>query len=70
MEAIDVGTPVLASDCVETPQGVELFKTRDAEDLTLKVIQMIDRISEHHNQCNSSLPDVGEEILNIYNNFK
>lgn len=38
LEALHVGTPVVASDCVERPANCLLFKNRDIEDFTLKVI--------------------------------
>lgn len=37
-EALFLGKPVLASDVVGRPEGVMLFKTRDADDLAKKIV--------------------------------
>lgn len=37
LEALSVGTPVVASDCVERPASCLLFKNRDINDFTKKV---------------------------------
>jgi glycosyltransferase involved in cell wall biosynthesis len=36
-EALSLGIPVIASDCVERPDGVVLFKTGNAGDLSGKL---------------------------------
>ena len=38
MEALHVGTTVVASDCVERPDGCLLFKNRDGDDFAKKVL--------------------------------
>jgi glycosyltransferase involved in cell wall biosynthesis len=37
LEALWLGVPVVASDCVERPAGSVLFRTRDASDLAHKL---------------------------------
>lgn len=39
-ESLHFGKPVIASDVVKRPEGVVLFKTRDVEDLTNKIIEL------------------------------
>jgi len=39
-EALDIGVPVIASDCVQRPPGVTLFKNRDPDDLLCKVLSL------------------------------
>jgi glycosyltransferase involved in cell wall biosynthesis len=41
LEALAVGTPVVASDCVERPAGTVLFRNRDAGDLTARVAEVL-----------------------------
>jgi glycosyltransferase involved in cell wall biosynthesis len=41
LEALAVGTPVVASDCVERPAGTALFRNRDQDDLTHRVAQVL-----------------------------
>jgi hypothetical protein len=40
-EAIYLGKPILASDVVERPEGTTLFKTRDLDDLEVKLTELI-----------------------------
>jgi glycosyltransferase involved in cell wall biosynthesis len=47
MEALSVGTPVVASDCVDRPEGVVTFATRDIDDLEAKVVDVLSRLDEH-----------------------
>jgi glycosyltransferase involved in cell wall biosynthesis len=41
LEALSQGVPVVASDCVERPDGAVLFRTRDAENLTERVAAVL-----------------------------
>jgi glycosyltransferase involved in cell wall biosynthesis len=41
LEALAVGTPVVASDCVPRPEGALLFRTRDPGDLTEKTAAVL-----------------------------
>ncbi len=40
-EALALGVPVVASDCVERPAGALLFRTRDQDDLTDRVARLL-----------------------------
>lgn len=41
LEALAVGTPVVASDCVDRPAATVLFRNRDQDDLTDRVAQVL-----------------------------
>ncbi len=41
LEALSVGVPVVASDCVERPAGTVLFSNRDAGDLAARVADVL-----------------------------
>jgi glycosyltransferase involved in cell wall biosynthesis len=41
LEALSLGVPVIASDCVERPDGVVLSKTRDIDDLYEKATKVL-----------------------------
>jgi glycosyltransferase involved in cell wall biosynthesis len=47
MEALSLEVPVIASDCVERPEGTILFETRDVDDLCNKVLTVL-AASEHY----------------------
>jgi glycosyltransferase involved in cell wall biosynthesis len=47
LEALAVGTPVVASDCVERPAGTVLFRTRDQADLETRVTEVLADLSAH-----------------------
>jgi glycosyltransferase involved in cell wall biosynthesis len=60
-EALFLGKPVVASNVVERPVGTTLFKTRDVEDMIVKLAQLMN---------NSTLPEVGKsESKNYYYGF-
>lgn len=66
-EAVNFGVPVLASDVVERPKGVSLFKNRDAEDFYIQA----KRIIENYEECKAVVSDLRYEsnagkILNVY----
>lgn len=46
LEALAVGTPVVASDCAERPAGTVTFKTRDQDDLTARVAEVLSGLPE------------------------
>ena len=46
MEALQVGTTVVASDCVERPEGCILFKNRDKDDFERAVLGRLMRAQE------------------------
>lgn len=47
LEALTVGTPVVASDCVERPAGTVLFRTRDADDLAARTLEVLADLPGH-----------------------
>ena len=51
LEALSVGTTVIASDCVDRPEGTVLFKNRDIDDFVEKVEAVIN--SENRNELNN-----------------
>ncbi len=63
-ESLYFGKPVLASDVVQRPRGVCLFKTRDANDLAKKIKD----IANHGNQFEvTESMDYHELYFNMYN---
>ncbi len=64
-EALHVGVPVIASDCVERPDGVVSFQTGNHEALALAIIQQIaSPVQKFYPQ-----PDFAPEIFKIYNSI-
>jgi glycosyltransferase involved in cell wall biosynthesis len=49
LEALSIGTPVLASDCTSRPEGTILFKNRDGKDLREKVRTVLTSIEIYKN---------------------
>lgn len=68
-EAVNFGVPVLASDVVERPKGVYLFKTRNIDDFYAQTKKIIENYNEHK-QAVSGLQyeSNAEKILDVYNN--
>ncbi len=70
MEALEVGIPVIASDVCTRPKGTILFKSRDLDDLTAKVrevLMMPDKLRENPRRAYES--DEINEIIKIYNDM-
>lgn len=67
MEALSVGVPVVASDCVDRPEGVVTFATRNIDDLEAKVVDVLGRIDEYRRRV-AALPQVdnGSRFLELY----
>jgi glycosyltransferase involved in cell wall biosynthesis len=61
-EALQCGTTVIASDCVERPEGVRLFSSGDVQALA-KCIQMEWNVE---NQCVHEQADFAPEIFKFY----
>lgn len=53
-EALFLGKPVVASDVVERPAGATLFKTRDVEDMVVKLAQLMNKGILSENSKNES----------------
>jgi glycosyltransferase involved in cell wall biosynthesis len=67
MEALAVGTPVLASDCVPRPEGVLLFESRNGEDLARQSIFALDHLDELKRRVgSSSVKSSIDAILGVY----
>lgn len=62
-EAISQGTFVIASDVVNRPKEVILFKSENVEDLSLKIVQVL---AESKKTINQSFSSNYELIKNIY----
>ncbi len=70
MEALQIGTPVLASDCVTRPASVNLFKTRDGRNLLEKTTEILSNLETFKRMVQSaSIQNAAEEILKIYDDM-
>jgi glycosyltransferase involved in cell wall biosynthesis len=67
MEALSVGVPVVASDCVDRPEGVITFENRSIDDLEAKVVDVLLRPDEHRRRVAALPPlDHGPRFLALY----
>ncbi len=67
VEALQTGTPVLASDCVQRPANVSLFKTRNGINLLEKTTGILSNLNSYKDALSSvSIENSAEEILKIY----
>lgn len=57
LEALSLGVPVVASDCVERPEGTVLFRTRDVADLVDRTAEVLADLPAHRQR----LREVAEE---------
>lgn len=64
-EAIYLNKKIVASDVVERPEGTILFKTRDTNDLEIKIEAAI----EHGNQVNGKINKEEENFKKYYTNL-
>jgi len=66
-EALSIGTPVIASDCVPRPDGVVLFKTRDFDDLYKKTKMVLLNIDKFKNKVkNIKIENNAYKIIKLY----
>ncbi len=66
-EALHVGTPVIASDCVPRPEGVILFRNRDASDLSRAVSETIADLAAHKRRVSAmKMKSHAGEIEDLY----
>ena len=66
-EALHFRVPSVASDVVPRPEGTVLFKSRDVDDFSLKVKNMLDDCEEYKARLNKiKLKDNFEKILKVY----
>lgn len=67
LEALSLKIPTIASDCVERPQGVILFKSRNMHDLIDKTLNVLSNIKlEKEKLRNLEIENNAEKILNAY----
>lgn len=70
LEALSVGVPVLASDCTLRPEGTLLFKTRNVDDLTEKVIEILTNLGQHKEMVRQlSVLSNEETFFQLYNSL-
>jgi len=55
-EALALGVPVVASDCVERPRGTVLFRTRDHDELTERVAGVLADLPAHRDRLREISP--------------
>lgn len=66
-EALSIGIPVIASDCVPRPEGVVLFKTRDFDDLYKKTKMVLLNIDKFKNEVkNIKIENNAYKIIKLY----
>lgn len=66
-EALSQGTPVIASDIVERPQDVILFKSEDIKDLSQKILETIQKPKiKMGNSLNSNYDLIKKIYLSFY----
>jgi glycosyltransferase involved in cell wall biosynthesis len=71
LEALHLGVPVVASDCVERPAGVVLFKSRDAEDLKNKIVFLFDNLDLcKRNAQSAAIGDNALKMLSLYQTMR
>jgi glycosyltransferase involved in cell wall biosynthesis len=67
MEALTEGVPVVASDCVDRPEGSVLFRTRDADDLETRVADVLANLDEHRRRvAGLGSFDMSPRLLDLY----
>lgn len=66
-EALSIGIPVIASDCVPRPEGVVLFRTRDFDDLYRKVKTVLLNVEEFKTKTKDlNIKNNADEIIKLY----
>lgn len=66
-EALFLKKPAIASDIVLRPQGVVLFKCRNAEDLLEKTVDIIEHFNTHKKRIeNISFDDNTQKTIDVY----
>lgn len=63
-EALYVGCPVIASDCVERPEGTMLFKNRDSNRLTEAVKDVLKNRGNHPQDSYGK--EYGQDVIRVY----
>lgn len=65
-EALNAGVKVIASDCVERPKGVHLFKSGDIASLT----SVLENVNPAPNVTRDGQPDFAKKVLDLYRGLK
>ena len=67
LEAISVGTPVIASDCVARLEAVELFENRNVDSLAAVTRKMLGNLEHYRSVIRKvSLEDNGAKFVELY----
>jgi glycosyltransferase involved in cell wall biosynthesis len=67
LEALSIGIPVLASDCVERPKEVVLFKTRDTQDLVKNIFHILNNLEIYKQNVRAvSVENNAQKMLALY----
>jgi glycosyltransferase involved in cell wall biosynthesis len=71
LEALSLDIPVLASDCVERPEGAILFKNRDVEDMCRKVVDVLLNSQSYREKIKKiPIANNADSILKIYEDLE
>lgn len=71
LEALAVGTPVVASDCVERPPGTVLFRNRDQDDLTDRVVAVLSDLPKSRELVRQvAIPDNAAAFVALYERLR
>lgn len=65
-EAIYLNKPVVASDAVNRPNGITLFKNRDFDDFEVQLIEQIIKLRKHNNTISSPTSYNNTECKEFY----
>jgi glycosyltransferase involved in cell wall biosynthesis len=70
-EALQYGTPVLASNCVERPESVILFKNRDPNDLYIQTKNILNNLERYKKGIRKAvIPNVAQSLLRLYEDIE
>lgn len=69
-EALFYGKKVIASDVVKRPEGVLLFKNRDAKDLVRVILNAKDAVSKDDKDIEANLSSYRQKYMDIFNGVK
>jgi glycosyltransferase involved in cell wall biosynthesis len=71
LEGLNLGIPVIASDCIERPHGTILFRNRDAGDMAEKIKDTLLNYEVSKKRVQKlNIINSAEEIIKIYNELQ
>jgi glycosyltransferase involved in cell wall biosynthesis len=71
LEALALGVPVVASDCVARPAGTTTFRSRDTSDLTECVARVLKDLPSYRASAAATAPaGSGSEFVELYDTLK